>query len=263
MPTDGTLLLELKDVHVAYRGSSGQEVLAGITGQVHAGDSLAIVGPSGTGKTTLLRVLVGELPATRGAVDYHFDVREPGQFGYVSQSNSLLPWLTLHENVRFPLRVLKRQGDHAASVREVLGEVGLDRHEWKYPHELSGGMARRAVLARTLVCQPRFLLLDEPLGGLDAVTRNRMIDLLLALRTKHGFTQICVEHDLSAAARLADRFWVLPGPGAPAEAIDFRPRGRGASGLPPPLEERVLLVESRLAAVAEKWDEPVQGRMSR
>jgi len=242
------LAIEVNDVWFSY---DGQLVLREVNLRIEQGEFLAILGPNGSGKTTLLKLMLGILKPTRGTIRVlgQEPSAAPDRIGYVPQDTNV--------NKDFPVSVMDvalmgRLGQPGRSRRYAAEDRGLAKEAlqkvnmWEYRHrpigKLSGG---------------------EPLGGLDAVTRNRMIDLLLALRKKHGFTQICVEHDLSAAARLADRFWVLPGPGAPAEAIDFRPRGRGASGLPPPLEERVLLVESRLAAVAEKWDEPVQGRMSR
>ncbi len=215
-------LVALKDAGVAF---GVEPVLDLPAAEIREGDSVVILGPSGAGKTTLLKLLAGLQPATRGTVTYGFDAAKPGQFGYVSQSNSLLPWLSVYENVAFPLRILGSDRDGDSRIRSLLAEVGLEGHEGKLPRELSGGMARRVVLARTLVCEPKILLLDEPFGGLDAVTRYRLIDLLLALRRRHGFTQICIEHDIGAAVRLAQSFWILDGGGAPLRRLDIDDAG--------------------------------------
>jgi NitT/TauT family transport system ATP-binding protein len=211
------LLVEFSGAGVSF---ADERVLAGFTAEIRAGDSIAMLGPSGSGKTTLLKAIAGRQAVTEGTARLHFDADKPGQFGYVSQSNSLLPWLTVSENVAFPLKIMKDAANAPARVRAILREVGLEGHGRKYPREISGGMARRVVLARTLVYEPQFLLLDEPFAGLDAATRYRLIDLLLELRAKHGFTQICVEHHVEAAIKLATAFWVFGGPGRPVAILN-------------------------------------------
>ncbi len=215
-------LIELDRVGVTLRqdGGSDERVLVDLSAAVGAGESVVILGSSGAGKSTLLKVIAGQQPVSRGQVVYRFDARQPGQFGYVSQSNSLLPWLSVYENVRFPMRILRRDAGADARIKSLLREFGLEGHERKLPRELSGGMARRTVLARALVYEPRVLLLDEPFGGLDPVTRYRLVDLLAQMRRRHGFTLVCVEHDIGAAVRLAERFWVLNGRGAALERLE-------------------------------------------
>lgn len=226
-------IIQVKNVTKSYwRNNLEIPVLHALCLDVEEGEFLVLMGPSGSGKTTLLKVIAGQQPVSRGRVLCHFDAEKPGQFGYVSQANSLLPWLTLYENVRFPLAILRCHGDIHSRVENTLCEVGLQGHERKFPRELSGGMARRAVLARTLVFEPRILLLDEPFGGLDAATRHKLVRLLIQLRARHGFTQICVEHDVEAAVRLSEKFWVISGPGAPPKQLDFGPRDNPAESSP-------------------------------
>lgn len=216
-------LVEFVDACVSYpaKGGGQETVVRDLSAVLREGDAVAIIGPSGSGKTTLLRAIAGQQPVARGRLLHHFDLSRPGQCGYVSQSNSLLPWLDLRDNVAFPLSILGVAGaDAGERVDGMLREVGLEGHARKLPREVSGGMARRAVLARALIYGPRLLLLDEPFGGLDAATRYRLVDLLLQLRERHGFTQVCVEHDVDAAARLSTRFWVLDGPGRPVKLLD-------------------------------------------
>ncbi|MBI3548939.1 MAG: ATP-binding cassette domain-containing protein [Elusimicrobia bacterium] len=242
--TAGKPLVELSKVRVTFEDGrrSHEHALSDVTLRFLEGDAVGVLGPSGCGKTTLLRVIAGQRAVSSGEARFHPDAAKPGQFGYMSQSNSLLPWLSLFENVRFPLSILGRSAGAGERVARILREVGLEGHERKYPEELSGGMARRAVLARTLIYEPSVLLLDEPFAGLDAATRDSLVDLLTRLRTAHGFSLICVEHDVQAAARLATKFLVFKGPGTPPEWIDCAADSSVA--------ERERLVRSTLASAA-------------
>lgn len=208
-------LVSLEGVRVAFGPES---VLAELSVELAAGEAVAVLGPSGAGKSTLLKVVAGQQAVSAGRVRFGFDDAKPGAFGFVSQSNSLLPWLSVRENVAFPLTVVGG-GKESGRVDGLLEEVGLEDHGHKLPREISGGMARRAVLARALVCEPLILLLDEPFGGLDAALRYRLTDLLLQVREKHGFAQVLVEHDVEAAAKLSSRFWLLDAPGAPLRQL--------------------------------------------
>ena len=138
-----------------------------------AGAVTAIVGPSGSGKSTLLRLMAGLVDADAGAVRNGIEV--PGELAYVFQAPTLLPWRTLRENVGLPLALLGTPpGERAAAVDRALARVGLSSAADKLPRALTGGMQRRASLARALVTTPRLLLLDEPFSALDAITRRRL-----------------------------------------------------------------------------------------
>jgi NitT/TauT family transport system ATP-binding protein len=167
--------------------------------EVVEGKITALVGPSGCGKTTLLQLMLKRLHPRSGSCTYTFDPDHPGIFGYVSQSNSLIPWLTVFGNVEYPLlhlrRDLSRDGRRGLSI-ECLKAVGLDNATGKYPKQLSGGMARRVMLARSLVYSPKVVLLDEPFSGLDLYTKDTLIELLISLYHKYKRTIVWVTHDI-------------------------------------------------------------------
>jgi NitT/TauT family transport system ATP-binding protein len=190
------------------------------------GEFLTIVGPSGSGKSTLLN-LVAQIDApTEGEIRLRGDViasptsgaLRPGwnrQFGYVTQDDTLLPWRTLAENVLFPLRAQGRLSaesrEHASRLMHAVGLEGFERH---YPHELSGGMRKRAALIRTLVYDPPVILMDEPFGALDAQTRTQLQADLLRLWNLGQKTIIFVTHDIVEAVALGDRVLVFTRPPA-------------------------------------------------
>ena len=215
--------------------SSGPAVLSDVTFEVAEGELLAIVGPSGGGKTTLLRLLCGLMAPTAGSV--HLDGRlvssPPREAAIVFQdySRSLFPWLNVTRNVMFPLRGQREsRSERDARVATVLGEVGLDGAGKKYPWQLSGGMQQRVAIARALVSRPEILLLDEPFASVDALTRSELQDLVLRLHQneERGVTIVHVTHDIDEAVYLADRVLVLSGsPGRIIASVDVplpRPR---------------------------------------
>lgn len=184
---------------------------------INPGEFIAIVGASGCGKSTLLRLLLGL------DTDYRGHIRVDGQplhgiggeRGIVFQEHRLFPWLTVTQNIALGLVNEKlTQGERARRVHEFVQLVGLAGFESAYPHQLSGGMAQRVAIARGLVASPRILLLDEPFGALDALTRQQLQDELLAIRERSGITILLVTHDAEEATYLADRVMVLaPRPG--------------------------------------------------
>lgn len=211
------------------------DVLRGLDLTIRGGEALAIVGPSGCGKTTLLRVLAGLEEPDRG--DVMIDgapVHGIGnQRAVIFQEPRLLPWLTVAQNVAFGLEV--RGTDHndaTERARHYLRLVGLGGFEEAYPRQLSGGMAQRVGIARALTVQPEILLLDEPLGALDAMTKLTMQEELARIWREEGLTMILVTHDLEEAIFLADRVLVMSKEGAaPTRLIDLdlpRPRDRSA-----------------------------------
>lgn len=189
------------------------DVLRDIRLDVSSGEALAIVGPSGSGKTTLLRVLAGIEPPDTGSVliDGH-PVKGVGtERAVIFQEPRLLPWLTVLGNVAFALEVRGTPKAEAESrARRYIRLVGLGDFESAYPRQLSGGMAQRVGIARALTVQPEILLLDEPLGALDAMTKLTMQEELARIWREENVTLILVTHDLEEAIVLADRVLVLP-----------------------------------------------------
>ena len=202
----------MRDLVVSYRAHEVNEVaaLATIDLSIAAGEIVAIVGPSGCGKTTLLNVLAGFVPyGGQVAVGD----RPPGQrrdIGYLFQRDTLLPWRSLVGNVGFALEI---RGVHARRRREeataLLGRLGLGEFTEAYPHEVSGGMAKRAALAQALIHAPSLVLLDEPFGALDAFTRAEVEQDLLELLAQYGSTAMFVTHNLQEAIALSDRVIVM------------------------------------------------------
>jgi len=176
------------------------------------GEFAAVVGPSGCGKSTLLAMLAGFEPVTEGSITLEGrPVAGPGpDRGVAFQEDALFPWLTVAGNVGYGLRL---QGRSRAAAREealrVLNLVGLEEFADYYPAQLSGGMRQRVALARLLANRPRALLMDEPFGALDALTRMEMQQLLLEVWTKLNVTVLFVTHDVEEASFLADRVYVL------------------------------------------------------
>jgi len=211
-------ILIVDQVKMTFRTQQGKLwALAGVSFRVAPGEFLCIVGPSGCGKTTLLRILGGLAKPTGGSVYLEGEplTAPRRRIGFVFQKAALLPWRTVLENVTLPLEI---QGVEAAEARrraeELLELVGLAGFEGAYPHELSGGMEQRVAIARALVHDPAILLLDEPFGALDALTRERMnLELLRIWRAKRK-TVVMVTHSIQEAVFLADRVLVMsPRPG--------------------------------------------------
>lgn len=201
-----------------YRTRQGELLaLDGVELVVGKGEFVVIVGPSGCGKSTLLRILGGLLTPTKGLVQ--LDSRPLSsprrQVGYVFQKMSLMPWRTTLGNVVLPLQVAgvpRNQAERQA--RDLIDLVGLTGFETAYPRQLSGGMAQRVAIARALVSNPEALLLDEPFGSLDALSREQMNLDLLRIWQARRITAVMVTHDLQEAVFLSDRVLVMsPRPG--------------------------------------------------
>jgi NitT/TauT family transport system ATP-binding protein len=168
---------------------------------------VTLLGPSGCGKTTFLKIVGGLIGASSGTVQIGGrDVTEPHEdFGVVFQQANLMPWRTILDNVLFPMEILRRTGPAATSrAKQLLAQVGLEGFEKAYPSQLSGGMQQRAALCRALIHEPKLLLMDEPFGALDELTRMEMQDLLLDIRERTGATTLFVTHSISEAIYISD-----------------------------------------------------------
>src|SRR4051812_4119784 len=176
--TESAPLLAVENLSKAFDGTRAVRALHNVSFTIGRGEIVCMVGPSGSGKSTLLRIIAGLTQADSGAVFLDgVRVQEPHPaVGMVFQRTNLMPWRTVLENVLLPVEVAQGRAQEAdrAKARAMLEVVGLQSFEESYPKQLSGGMAQRAVLARTLLQGPELLLLDEPFGSLDALTRERM-----------------------------------------------------------------------------------------
>jgi len=222
---------------VFSRGSAQTEVLKEITLTIEQGEYVSIIGHSGCGKSTLLNIVAGLTPATNGGIILEGrEVNEPGpDRAVVFQNHSLLPWLTVYDNVRLAVDKVfsgrKTRADRHAWTIHNLELVQMAHARDKRPAEISGGMKQRVGLARALAMEPKVLLLDEPFGALDALTRAHLQDSVMALHQKLGNTVMMITHDVDEAVLLSDRIVMMTnGPAARiGEVLDVplpRPRKR-------------------------------------
>lgn len=216
-------LIELKKVRKSFPRNEGPDiaVLDNIDLTFDRGEFIALIGHSGCGKSTLLRLIAGLTQQDSGSVTLDgVEIRKPGrERGLVFQDPTLFPWMTIYENIAYGLRA---RGSYKSEKHRIPGFfklVGLEGFEQSYPHHLSGGMAQRAALARVLVNQPKVLLLDEPLGALDAITRMNMQDEILAIWQKQRMTTVIVTHDVDEAIYMATRIIVMSSRPAKIEKI--------------------------------------------
>jgi nitrate/nitrite transport system ATP-binding protein len=203
------------------RGSAKTEVLRDITLTVEKGEYVSIIGHSGCGKTTLLNIVAGLMPVTAGVVLLeNREVNEPGpDRAVVFQNHSLLPWLTVYDNVRLAVDKVfagrKSRADRRAWTLHNLDLVQMAHAGDKRPAEISGGMKQRVGLARALAMEPKVLLLDEPFGALDALTRAQLQDSVMGIHQKLGNTVLMITHDVDEAVLLSDRIVMMTnGPAA-------------------------------------------------
>ena len=194
--------------------TAGQPVPAvkDVSFQFRKGDLISLLGPSGCGKTTVLKMMGGLIPASGGLLELDgkaIDAPFPG-VGVVFQAPTLMPWRSVLGNVLFPMEVIGKNDARAKTrAREILKLVGLDGFENAYPRQLSGGMQQRVALCRAIIHEPSILLMDEPFGALDELTRLEMNDLLLDLRRVTGATVLFVTHSISEAIYLSDQVVVF------------------------------------------------------
>ncbi len=210
-------MIDIQGVALTY--PNGTEALRPVSLQVRPGEFVSLLGPSGCGKSTLLRLVAGLLKPSAGQLQ----VQAAGQVAFVFQEATLMPWANVQANVRLPLDLAHVARDEADQrVADALQLVGLSAFATHRPRELSGGMQMRVSIARGLVTRPRLLLMDEPFGALDDITRHKLDAELLALCQAQGLTVLFVTHSLSEAAFLSDRVVVMaarPGRVTHVEAV--------------------------------------------
>lgn len=237
-------MLAIRDLSVDL---GGQPVLAGIDLDLAPGEMLAILGPSGSGKSTLLKVLTGQVAARHGRITLNGQPLNPrGAFAYMPQTDALMDWRRADANAALGLEVAGMPARAArAAARSHFPDFGLAGYERAWPRDLSGGMRQRLALMRTVIQGKPVLLLDEPLGALDALTRQRMQLWLADMRARHGWTVLLITHDVREAVLLADRIAVLtPRPARirHVAAVPLPPHPRGTTSLTAP-EARALEAE--------------------
>jgi phospholipid/cholesterol/gamma-HCH transport system ATP-binding protein len=214
----GEPVLVIRDVHKSF---GGQPVLDGINLTVVRGETLAVVGRSGTGKSVLLKLLIGLENPDAGSIRIQgqeiagLGLNEMNRLrikmGFLFQHAALYDSLTVEQNVAFPLvrHTKMAESERANRVKELLSSVGMEHDLHKMPSTISGGMQKRVGLARALALHPEILLLDEPTAGLDPITSGEIDDLVLKLQEEHDLTSIVVTHDLLSAKTIADRLALL------------------------------------------------------
>ena len=230
---EATPIISLRAVSRMFRSQHGEVLaLSAMTVDIFEGEFVTVVGPSGCGKSTALNIIVGLLEPTAG--EYFFRGQTSGginkEIGYVTQADNLFPWRAVVDNVSFGLE-MRGIGDRKERRRrsiDLLDQVGLAGFHNHYRHELSGGMRQRVNLIRTLVYDPKVILVDEPFGPLDAQNRLQLQDLLLRLwHQREGTTIVFITHDLTEANALADRVVMTARPGKIREVVKVdlpRPR---------------------------------------
>ena len=233
MSEDRKALISLRNVKKVYRTRDTElEALGDVSFDVFPGEFVSVVGPSGCGKTTLLKILAGLLPHSSGEIvveSENFDIER--EVGFVFQKPLLLHWRKVLDNVLLPIEILKiNRKSMVGRARELLSLVGLDGFEDRYPNELSGGMQQRVSIARALIHDPKLLLMDEPFGALDAITRERLNMELLHIWEETKKTILFVTHGINEAVFLSDRVIVLTArPSRMAASLDInlpRPRSQ-------------------------------------
>jgi NitT/TauT family transport system ATP-binding protein len=229
-PASTQAAVDVRRASVVYPSAQANDqpvhALSDIDLTIAQGEFVSLIGPSGCGKTTLLRVIADLEPITSGTVLVNgltpHDARLARAYGYVFQAPALFPWRTVLGNVMLPLQIHGRDKAAAEAIaREQLGRVGLTGFEKKYPWQLSGGMQQRVSIARALGFEPRILMMDEPFGALDEITRDGLNDQLQQLWQRERRTVVFVTHSIAEAVYLSTRIVVMsPRPGRILKIID-------------------------------------------
>lgn len=211
MVVEGSIIA--RDISKEFTLLDGDKTVAlnNVNVEINAGEFICLIGPSGCGKSTFLRMIAGLISPSSGEIllDNKLINQPSYERGLVFQDPTLFPWLTIYDNIAYGLKTRHVYKQYKSEVNDFIELVGLKGFEKTYPHQLSGGMAQRASLARALVNHPKVLLLDEPLGALDAFTRMNMQDEILKIWKERGTTMIMVTHDVDEAIYLSDRIFVM------------------------------------------------------
>ena len=222
-----TTVVAARDLHVAFGVGAAQTVaLQAVNFSIAAGEFVSLIGPSGCGKTTLLRAIADLEQPSSGSVSVNgmsaHEARRQRAYGYVFQAPALYPWRTIERNVMLPLEIMGVPKAHrTAGAKRQLELVGLGDVGRKFPWQLSGGMQQRASIARALSFEPKLLLMDEPFGALDEITRDGLNVHLLDLWRRTGMTVVFVTHSIPEAVYLSTRIVVMsPRPGRIIDVID-------------------------------------------
>lgn len=234
-----TQFLEISNVTKVYRTRGADvEALRDISVTVHSGEFFSLLGPSGCGKSTLLRIIAGLFSPTTGRITYaaNPDSSKPPALGIVFQNPVLLPWRNVLANVTLPARITGADKTKARrTALELLELSGLRGFEDRYPHELSGGMQQRVAICRALMLDPPVLLMDEPFGALDAITREHLNFELMRIWSETKKTIIFVTHNIEEAVLLSDRIAVMTArPGRISDIVPVgleRPRSKATLAL--------------------------------
>ena len=234
----------------------GRQVLDNVTADIGAAEFVSVLGPSGCGKSTLLRLIAGLIPFEEGAIQLNGDaVTAPSAaMGFVFQTSNLLPWLNVRDNLLLGINLdAASQRLDEAALAELIETLGLTGFEASYPHQLSGGMRHRVAIGQALARNPQILLMDEPFGALDALTRDRLNMELLRLWQRDRKTVVLVTHSISEAVLLSDRVLVMserPGTIIEDVRIDLpRPRDPSVTREDPAFGDYVVRL-SKLMGVA-------------
>lgn len=210
-------VLVIKDLSYAFPSEIGEKsILQNISIDVKPGEFVSIIGASGSGKSTLFKLITGLLEPGRGQIWINGQSSENrlGKVGYMPQKDLLLPWRNVTDNVSLPLELTRENKlQRMTEIKEWLSRFGLNGYEKAYPYELSGGMRQRAAFLRTIMTGKDLLLLDEPFGALDSLTKRKMHKWLLELWGELQKTVLFITHDLEEAILLSDRIYMLPSAG--------------------------------------------------
>ncbi|MDR0644445.1 MAG: ABC transporter ATP-binding protein [Treponema sp.] len=224
-------LIAINNIRRIYYGAGGEplEALKDVSLDVRKGEFITFIGPSGCGKTTLLRLIAGLDRPQRGELSINGKgITGPSEKkGFIFQQPTLFPWATVYENVAIGLKARGVYNEKKYLIREYIEMIGLQGFEKAYPHEISGGMAQRAAIIRSLINEPEILLLDEPLGALDAFKRIELQGQLLDIWRKTRATMAMVTHDVDEAIYMSERIVIMtPRPGRIVSVIDVDLSGK-------------------------------------